>query len=136
MITKKNIITLFIYLNIFFSCSFILAQNKILNEIKSYNEEGNFLKAFKQITKYKDKKEDTVNINYLICLSDYYCISNNTQYNPYKAISIINNVSCEKITAEHLGIYFKNNQECTRIIIEKKTSMLVCILKPYINRMI
>ena len=109
-----------ILLVFFFSINFCFGQAKIINEIKTYNDEGNYQKSLKQIIKYRDKDNDTLNYNYLICQADYYCISNNTEYNPFKAISIINNISCEKITPEYLGIFFKDNQECIRVIKEKK----------------
>jgi hypothetical protein len=112
---KSNIL-----LVLFFSINFCFGQAKIINEIKTYNDEGNYQKSLKQIIKYRDKDNDTLNYNYLICQADYYCISNNTEYNPFKAISIINNISCEKITPEYLGIFFKDNQECTSVIKEKK----------------
>ena len=112
----KSIILLIFFL----STNFCFGQAKIINEIKTYNDQGNYQNSLKQIIKYRDKDNDTLNYNYLICLADYYCISNNSEYNPLKAISIINNISCEKITPEYLGIFFKDNQECIRVIKEKK----------------
>jgi len=115
-----KIIKSLIVLNLVLSFNLVSAQNKILNEIKTYSEEGNYQKAQRQINKYKEKNGDTLNVNYLICLADYYCISNNNEYNPYKAISTINNIRCEKITPDCIGIFFKINEECSGVIKGKK----------------
>lgn len=102
-----------------FSINFCFGQDKIINKIKSYNEEGNYQKSVEQIKKYQDKKNDTLNYNYLIALADYYCITENNKYNPFKAISIVKDINCEKITAENLGIYFKDNQDCNLVLKNK-----------------
>jgi TolA-binding protein len=102
-----------------FSINFCFGQDKIINEIKSYNEEGNYQKSVKQIKKYQDKKYDTLNYNYLIALADYYCIPKNNEYSPFKAISIVKDINCAKISAEILGIYFKDNQDCNLVLKNK-----------------
>ena len=102
-----------------FSINFCFGQDKIINEIKSYNEEGNYQKSVKQIKKYQDKKYDTLNYNYLIALADYYCIPKNNEYSPFKAISILKDINCAKISAEILGIYFKDNQDCNLVLKNK-----------------
>jgi len=103
-----------------FSINFCFAQDKIIKEIKTYNEEGNYQKAVKQIKKYQDKKYDTLNCNYLISLADYYCIPQNNEYSPFKAISIVKDINCAKIASESQSIYFKDNQDWNAIIKGKK----------------
>ena len=102
-----------------FSINFCFGQDKIINKIKTYNDEGNYQKAIKQIKKYQDKKYDTLNYNYLISLADYYCIPKNTEYSPFKAISIVKDINCAKVSAEILGIYFKDNQDCNLVLKNK-----------------
>lgn len=99
-----------------FSINFCFGQNKIITKIKSYNEEANYRLSVKQIKKYQDKKYDTLNYNYLIALADYYCIPKNNEYSPYKAISIVKDINCEKITPEISGIYFKDKQDCNLVL--------------------
>ena len=99
-----------------FSINFCFGQDKIINKIKFSNEEGNYQQSVKQIKKYQDKKYDTLNYNYLIALADYYCIPKNNEYSPFKAISIVKDINCAKITTEILGIYFKDNQDCNLVL--------------------
>lgn len=114
-ITKYKYFIFFVFIS-----NFGFSQNKILNNIKTYNEEGNYQKSLKQILKYKDKNYDTLNCNYLICLSDYYSIVNNNEYNPLKAFLILNNLKCEKVISENFGIFFKDIQECNSEIKSKR----------------
>ena len=114
-ILKHLLILFFVY-----SFNIGFGQTNILNKINTYNEKGDYQKSLKQIKKYIDEKHDTLNCYYLICLADYYCIPNSNEYNPVKSNSIIDNINCEKLNAEPLGISFKNKQECLHLIKAKK----------------
>jgi hypothetical protein len=61
------------------------SQKKILKEIKTFNETGDYQNSFKYIGKYKEKY-DTFNLSYLICVADYYSIKNK-----YTKISMTDN---------------------------------------------
>lgn len=115
IVAFKNLILLVFV----FSINFCFAQDKIINNIKTYNEEGNYRKAVALIEKYQEKKYDKLNYNYLISLADYYCIPGNNEYNPFKAISLVKDINCEKISNEILGIYFKEIQDCNLVLKNK-----------------
>ena len=109
-----------ILLAYFSGSSLCFSQIKIIEKIQILNNSGNYQESLKQILKYRDKDFDTSSSNYLLSCADYYCIDQNPEYNPYKAIWLINKINCEQILSESSEYYFKNSQECLTLVKAKK----------------
>ena len=109
-----------ILLAYFSGSSLCFSQNKIIEKIKILNNSGNYQESLKQILKYRDKDFDTSSSNYLLSCADYYCIDQNPEYNPYKAICLINKINCEQILSESSENHFQNSQECLTLVKAKK----------------
>lgn len=109
-----------ILLAYFSGSSLCFSQNKIIEKIQILNNSGNYQESLKQILKYRDKDFDTSSSNYLLSYADYYCIDQNPEYDPYKAIWLINKINCEQILSESSEYYFKNSQECLTLVKAKK----------------
>jgi hypothetical protein len=95
-------------------------QDKILSLLKKSNEDGDYQKSREKIALYKSKNYDTTKFDFLVSLADYHSIFNNTEYDPFRSLTIVNNINCENIFYDRESLYFEGDKTCSVFLEYRK----------------
>lgn len=117
---KTAILIGIITITLFWGFENICAQNGLIKDFKSANEKNDFIKAEKVISKYLERKYDTLNVNYRISLADFFSMELNNQFNPIKSCKLLNEITCNDFTVKDLGIYIKGTTDCEIFLQTRK----------------
>ena len=95
-------------------------QDKILSLLKKSNEDGDYQKSREKIALYKSKNHDTTKFDFLVSLADYHSIFNNTEYDPFRSLTIVNNINCENIIYDRESLFIGGDKTCSVFLEDRK----------------